>query len=386
MTFKYYYTSNIGVGLPFGTQKTAVTGSAGIYNAITGILTDAGWTQYNQLANPPHIATSDTWFSTGESGNESIAIWTQLNSFMFFYVGTVIDSSSKALLGGIGGTTANYDCWGGFSNSIPYDFNLLCTKDFIWANFTNVPGGGTSTFTMFMGNVERTGLLSLPTMISTGGGTQGSSSAITFSVNPRALGYNETDKLQIIDPVTGHASSFYITAIVQTGPGVWQITADFLLESYNSGSRVGVMPCPVARFVGTNVDIDNVNQWYVPFTITGGSVSAINDFAKTPVTGNNNYAAGTTNIAQDGFGTGTTASKRTNRFGMRSLQIAPEISNQGQAGTLQGRVPYLLMYPGTLSFYPSDQVQANRWATPKNFIAIATSGVTSKPVVWGPLT
>lgn len=359
--------SALGTGTPdgtFGTAKSRTTTRVGIYDIINSAFVAAGWTDHNNATR------DDVYTSTGESGNESIncrTVWNTLNTNVLnFLVGTKINGSNL-LQGAIGTSTNTFEGFSLGSTDFTADFIILATKDFIWGNFKAVTAGQAGfvnlgdVFSFFMGNLERDSTSNNNVMITSANISAGSFVSIPLTSNPQTLGYQPGDFVQIVSQAAGDAAQAQTLQITNTSTST--IEVESLALGYSSGARIGASPLPIVRFVGYLVDANNVNSWYMPLSSNAGFTTS--DLVAQPgqSIGNIDFSVGTTITAQDGFGTGTTANKRTRRFGCRSL----ELRNLGDQ--VIGRVPGIYGYPGTNNYYPSDTCTLNRTTPHQRFVA-----------------
>lgn len=352
-----------GSVLAFGTAKARPTTRNAVYdNAIVAGLVAAGWTQHNQATR------DDVWTSTGESGAESINIRTHLSggNLFRFSVGTKVDGSN-VLQGAIGETGNTFDQWS-IAADTTFDYIIMATADFFWMTLRRVSDN--VVFSVFVGNLERDSTTNPNTLITSSNVSAGTNVSIPVGSNPQTLGYVPGDFVQIISTAAADAAQAQTVRIVDTTAS--SVKVDSLAAGYLSGARIGALPSPIMRFVGQDTDPDSTANWYSPLIFA--VVGATTDLATSPgqVIAGVDFAAGNSLTAQDGFGTGTTANKRTRRFTCRSLELRDSPGN-----AVIGRVPGVFGYPGTNSYYPNDTGTWNRVTPNQRFLAVRFNSVTT---------
>lgn len=349
--------------LAFGAARSRPTTRTGIYDEVANALIAAGWTQHNNATR------DDVWVSAGQSGLETVYLRTTLTGgqFLNFYVGLKVDGSN-ILQGSIGGDGNAFDRWNLGTSDFVADFIMEASLDFWWGNLRVVSGGSLTAdaqLNAFMGNLERDSLVN-PGILSTNGtATAGTQALIPVSTDPTTSDYLPGDFIQIVSQATGDAALAQTVRIV--GVDSTHVQVDSLAATYSSGARLGALPLPVVRFAGSNVDPDSATSWYCPLG------SPLIDGATTDIVASPGQllnaielAAGNTQTAQDGFGTGTTANRRTRRFTCRAL----ELKNSASGGdVILGRIPGIFAYPGANSYYPNDTGTFNRVTPSQRFLA-----------------
>jgi hypothetical protein len=375
MTRQLWYTDGSTAGsisgsvLAFGTAKARPTTRNQIYdNAIVAGLVALGFTQHNQATR------DDVWTSTGESGGESINFRTHLSggNLFRFSVGTKVDGSN-VLQGAIGENNNAFEQW-----SIPadttFDYIMMGTADFFWLSLRRVSDN--VNFNVFLGNLERDGSVNSNVLTLSSNASAGTNVVLSVGSNPQTLGYNPGDFVQIVSNAAADAAQAQTIKIINTTTST--IEVDSLALGYSTGARIGAQPSPIVRFVGQDLDADDVNSWYSPL-LTTLIIGATTDITGQPgqLLNRVDYSAGSTGTAQDGFGTGTTANKRTRRFTCRTLELR-DLNN-----AVYGRVPGVTLYPGTNSYYPNDTGTWNRVSPSQRFLAMKMGSASSKNWVVG---
>jgi hypothetical protein len=360
----------------FGTSKARPTTRTGFYdNVIVAGLLAMGFTQSNQATR------DDVWTSNGETGAESISFRTQYDgtSKFFIYAGTKVNGSG-ALQGSIGGGLSSFESFNLGTSDFTMDYILLGSKDFLLLNMRAATAGQAGAanlndqFNCFIGNLERDNLVNPNTLTSSATASAGSNVVISVNQNPSVNDYKPGDMVQIVSIATGDAAqaqTVRITATTNTS-----IEVDSLAATYSAGARIGALPLPIVRFMSRNIDADDTGSWYSPLILN--AFTATSDLATAPgqVLNKVELAAGTTQTAQDGFGTGTTANKRTRRFSCRALEL------KGTNEAVLGRIPGLYAYPGSASYYPNDTYAFNRVTPHQRFVSsLWVSGGTKNWII-----
>lgn len=371
----------------FGTSRARVTTRTALYDEIVLALVAAGWTQHNLTTR------DDTWESTGESGNERIRIRTKYlvpgspstqNEFNFF-IGTKLDGSNN-LQGSIGtvSSASTLDGWV-ISADVTFDFQFLATKDFIWMNVRAVTASGTTAaddqFNCFLGNLDRSGEANQNVMLLASGASAGTFVSLDVTgFNPITLGYRPGDFIQIVEIAaagTATAQTVRIASLTSSS-----IVVDSLAAAYSTGAILGALPQPTMRFVSKNVDPDNNAQWtsHLDFNpslasdLAGGTGRNLNTI---------HFATGTTYVDSADMGSGTTPNKRTKRFGCRSISLGLNDSGAVFGSGLNGRVPGLFAYPGSMSFFPHDTGTYNRVSPNERYVGARFTSASTKPWMFG---
>lgn len=342
MTRIYQYTSGISAGLPFGTLIPQPLTRAALYVPIYDAFVAAGWTP-----SPVDLGVGgdNRWSSTGESGSERLYARTEFvgPATFKFYVGTKLDGAGN-LQGSIGGGTALHEAWTLGADGA-FDLTFFGSKDFMWCVARLVADESTTSF--YVGILEREAIVNPNTLVTTGVVLAGAHVAIPVSGDPHTFGFRVGEWVQIIEQATGSAAAAETRAIV--GLTATEIVVDSLSVGYASGALIGSMPMPIARFVGSGNNPDELTQWYSPFLTTRG-VSDLGEQIFTAV----DFATGT-NYDDNLFlvTSAGAANVRVLRYGCRTIQIGHSL-----AGAQWGRVSGLVAYPRTalnlLVFYLAD--------------------------------
>jgi hypothetical protein len=390
-------------GTPWDTGRTGVTSvtrpttRAGIWDVIDATMTAAGWTATSK-------GTRDSVYtSTGESGNENWCVRITLSSgqFINFAVAPKVDASNN-LQGAIGvsGTNAQ-DRWNLTASDFTADFHFLANKDWIIGTVQNTSHASTM-FTIFLGGLSRAGTgNNTNVLISSGSVSAGSFVSIACTANPLTAGYRPGDIVQIV--ATNTADSAFAERVLLVDVTTTAVVARTLTNNYSSGTRIGMLATPIARCVGNDTEFDATGTNFL-FTSPYMNVGlTTNDLCNA--NGNSNgsgqlfyepdYSLGdTTTQTGTEYGTGASGTQnRTLRFTCRAVlarvttaptAILPSGASSATGRNILGIITPLFAYPGTPSYYPHDNMQFNRQATPDDYVPLRFTQSSAIHFVMGP--
>lgn len=360
-----------------------------IYNRIRDALIAAGWTQFNKIAVDG--TRHDVFESNGESGTDNLCISIQqftTGRWLVFNCAPKMDASNN-LVKLIGLTSApgaaSLNNWDLTAADFTSDFQILANKDYIWAVFQNI-NHTAAMHVMFMGALKPVDS-NINTLLLSGGIVAGDHVLIPVTTNPIVAGFRPGDVVQILNSPKTSTARCETTQIVEVQAAAVRVRA-ISQGAYDTGARLGMMPCSIARFVGQNDELDTgagvTNNFTSPLMFSriqraAGDFAADNALPSGQLLDAVDYALLNTH-AQAGteFGSGATGNNRTLRFTCRTVMVGSAPNNA------LGKVPGLISFPGTGNYYPHDYGRDDRISPQRDYTAMRFTATSTRPFMLGP--
>lgn len=362
------------------TARTRPTTRQGIYDELVLCLQDAGMTEFVQTAGADSV-----WFSTGEDGLQHICFRTRFDGrYIYIDVAPKLDATNLPQ-GGLAGATLQDRCDLGASD-FTADFHCSANLDRVWFVVQNTNHTATM-FVMGVGNLEVVD--GNPNILITSGAVAaGSFVAIATTTNPLSLGFRAGDILQAVEVAAAGsplAERFRVHDVTTTG-----IVAEALANSYSAAARIGTLPNPIFRFMGSNNEMTATStsgRFTTPYYHRGviaNDLVALDGFGSGILEYGANFALGRDYVEtalSNALGTGTTANERTRRFTCREVGLVlPATSQDAPVGVLPG----VFTYPGAPAYYPHDDMELTRTSPLSRYAPFRCTASSTQHFMMGP--